>query len=214
MKIDIIIPAYNEEKNIDSLIKEIKSSGNYRIIVVDDGSKDKTFEIIKKYTDVICVKNGKNMGKGYSIKRALDYSKGDFVFLLDADVFEIHKELEKLNNYIDKYDCVIFSPVIKGGGFGVLRKFAKYIIKKRTGFEIDWTLSGIRLIKRDLLQNIKKDLDDRFAFEISLTLSLLLQRKKILIVDSRFSHRVTGKTLYGFIHRGKQFIDVLRFTLK
>ncbi|EYE87440.1 hypothetical protein Q428_13280 [Fervidicella metallireducens AeB] len=214
MKIDIIIPAYNEEKNIDALINEIKMFGNYRIIVVDDGSKDKTFEMIKKYMDVICLKNNKNMGKGYSIKRALDYAKGDFVFLVDGDVYGISEELNEINNYLDKYDCVIFYPVIKGGGFGFLRNFAKYIVKKRTGFEIDWTLSGIRLIKRELLQNIKEDLDDRFAFEISLTLNLLYQRRKILVVNSKFSHRITGKTLFGFIHRGIQFMDVLRFTLK
>lgn len=91
MKISLVIPAYNEEKNIKNTICKytdfFKQHGfDYEIIAVDDGSTDKTRHEIEKCKDVICISYPKNQGKGYAVKRGVLRAKGDYVFFTDADL--------------------------------------------------------------------------------------------------------------------------------
>jgi|YelNatPaOPRAMG01_1025707.scaffolds.fasta_scaffold04552_8 glycosyltransferase involved in cell wall biosynthesis len=87
-KVALILPAYNEEKNIEIVIKEAKKfMPNSLIIVVDDGSKDRTFELAKK-SGVIVLRHEKNKGKGEAIKTGFNYLKDkniDYIIVADAD---------------------------------------------------------------------------------------------------------------------------------
>lgn len=91
-KISIIIPAYNEEAFIGTLIKkiltvDIESLGFVKeIIVVDDGSKDKTYEIASSYEGIRCIKQFKNQGKGAAVQRGVRESTGDWILVQDADL--------------------------------------------------------------------------------------------------------------------------------
>ncbi len=91
-KISIIIPAYNEEAFIGTLIKkiltvDIESLGFVKeIIVVDDGSKDKTYEIASSYEGIRCIKQFKNQGKGAAVQRGIKESTGDWLLVQDADL--------------------------------------------------------------------------------------------------------------------------------
>lgn len=91
-KVSIIIPAYNEEIFIGTLIKKIldidlKPLGFAKeIIVVDDGSHDKTFEIASSYKGVRCIKQFKNQGKGAAVQRGIKESTGDWILVQDADL--------------------------------------------------------------------------------------------------------------------------------
>ncbi len=91
-KVSIIIPAYNEEAFIGTLIKKIlnidfESLGFVKeIIVVDDGSKDKTYEIASSYEDIRCIKQFKNQGKGAAVQRGVRESTGDWILVQDADL--------------------------------------------------------------------------------------------------------------------------------
>ena len=84
----IIIPAYNEEKNITKVIKNVKKlSSKYplEIIVVDDGSKDKTKEVAKKAGANRIITYKKNKGKGGAFRVGIDNAKGDYIVQIDAD---------------------------------------------------------------------------------------------------------------------------------
>ncbi|MBT6822486.1 glycosyltransferase, partial [archaeon] len=81
--LSIIIPAYNEEKRIIKTLNKIqkyllKKKISYEIIVVDDGSKDKTIQLIKKLKDnkIIVKQNSRNRGKGYSTKKGMLAASG------------------------------------------------------------------------------------------------------------------------------------------
>lgn len=103
MKFSIIIPAYNAEKEIERALNSIKSQTfkDYEIIVIDDCSKDNTYNVVKKYEDVKLLKNEKNLKAGGSRNRGLEAATGDYIVFLDADdYFAKDTTLEKINNVI------------------------------------------------------------------------------------------------------------------
>ncbi|MBU6415264.1 glycosyltransferase family 2 protein [Patescibacteria group bacterium] len=90
MKLSIIIPAYNEEKTIEEIIRRVQAVDlggvEKEIIVVDDGSKDRTRDILKKISGIRYVFNEKNLGKGGSVKTGFKNATGDIVTIQDADL--------------------------------------------------------------------------------------------------------------------------------
>src|SRR5271157_6117685 len=89
--VSIIIPAYNEEKRLPYSLQRIKKylkgcGFPFEIIVINDGSADKTVEAAEKEKGVRIISNGKNMGKGYSIKKGMLEAKNDIVLFTDADL--------------------------------------------------------------------------------------------------------------------------------
>lgn len=119
--LSIIIPCYNFEKLILSNIKKIqnkisKYSIKYEIIVVDDGSQDTTYKkllSLKKNIKLKILKNSKNRGKSYSVRKALNRAKYDHVILLDCDL-PYFKVLEKIIKKLKKNkDIVIVNRGLK-----------------------------------------------------------------------------------------------------
>ncbi len=90
MKLSIIIPTYNEKDTIAKIIQQIKmvnlGSTQKEIIVVDDGSKDGTQEIIKKIPGIRYIMHRKNLGKGGAIKTGLKTATGEIIIFQDADL--------------------------------------------------------------------------------------------------------------------------------
>lgn len=90
MKLSIIIPVYNEEFTISKLIKQIeKVKIEKEIIIINDGSSDKTLEILESLRpehNFILLTHDKNQGKGVAVQTALDHVQGEIVVIQDADL--------------------------------------------------------------------------------------------------------------------------------
>ncbi|MDI6704188.1 MAG: glycosyltransferase family 2 protein [bacterium] len=103
--LSIIIPAYNEERRICETLEKVSrfladKSYKYEIIVVDDGSKDRTCEAVNRFRQkchgLRIISNSVNSGKGYSVKNGILNSKGEYVLFSDADLSTPIEEVEKL----------------------------------------------------------------------------------------------------------------------
>jgi glycosyltransferase involved in cell wall biosynthesis len=90
MKLSIIIPAYNEEKTIEAILEKVKKVNigkiKKEIIIVDDGSKDRTREILKKLKGVTVIFHTRNGGKGCAIRTGIKRATGDLIIVQDADL--------------------------------------------------------------------------------------------------------------------------------
>ena len=110
MKISIIVPCYNEEKTIKIILQKIsiikKLSKDIEVIVVDDASTDNSKNIINENNNLfdIFIENKNNRGKGYSVKKALEVSKGEYIIFQDADLEYEPSDLVKFFNLIEKFD--------------------------------------------------------------------------------------------------------------
>jgi dolichyl-phosphate beta-glucosyltransferase len=123
-ELSIVIPAYNEETLITSTLECLQSYLSarpepYEIIVVDDGSQDKTVEAVKQLQknnlDLRLLVNPQNIGKGFSIQRGVLESRGQFIIFTDAD---LPYELDAITGFLralrDGYDLAIGSRVLPG----------------------------------------------------------------------------------------------------
>lgn len=124
MYLSIIVPAYNEEKRLPKTLEEIdiylkKQSYDYEIIVVSDGSKDRTVEVVKNLMTEI--KNLKildfkeNQGKGFGVRQGMLEAKGEYRLFTDSDNSTSIDQVEKIWPEFKKgYDIVIGSRDVKG----------------------------------------------------------------------------------------------------
>lgn len=117
--ISIIIPAYNEslriEKTLSRITEFISNNEKYdfEVIVVNDGSKDNTKEIVESFSNVIFIDNKVNKGKGAVIKQGMLLANGNYLLFSDADLSTPIEELDKLMKFILDFDVVIGSRAIQ-----------------------------------------------------------------------------------------------------
>jgi len=120
MKLSIVIPIYNEEKTLRELInvvEQLKLPVEKEIIMVNDGSKDRSWEILETYKDKHIVINSQpNQGKGAAIREGLKHTTGDFVVIQDADLeYDPHEFVRLLEPLMrDEADVVYGSRFLSG----------------------------------------------------------------------------------------------------
>lgn len=214
--ISIIIPAYNEENKIkDTLEYIINIDEINEVIVVDDGSSDNTEKVASsiKNDKLKVFKLDRNRGKGYALNYGLDIAmkNADIIGFLDGDLGSSSSEVKKLIDPIlsNEADVIIakFPPAKKKGGLGFVKGLAKESVLEMTGVELDATLSGQRLFKKEVLK-IFKEIPFGYGVEVGMTIDILKHGYKIKEVLVNMTHSETGRDLKGFIHRGKQYYHI------
>ena len=216
-KVVVVIPAYNEEENIATTIKNVENIKLIdEIVIVDDGSTDRTSDIVKDL-NIRLIKLEKNSGKGYAIRKALEVIDYEYVVLLDGDIGESSHEVNKLILPVIEDQCDVtiarFGKAKKKGGFGLVKNLAKYGVYIYTGRKIDTTLSGQRVYKKQVIEKINY-IPDRFGVEIAMTVETFRNDFTVKEINVTMSHAETGRDLGGFIHRGRQFLDILITIIK
>ena len=161
MKLSIYVPAYNEEKWILKCLESIPIRDDIEVIVVDDGSTDRTFEIAKEFMDthrldMRIVSCTMNQGISYANNIGIDSCKGEYFYLVDADDYLYTEEFEKVIDELDGTDVVyikakqnngtIMSPSesnhnLCAGWFKVIRtEFCKGIRRAVNCYGGDWDM--------------------------------------------------------------------------
>jgi len=216
VEISLIIPVYNEEKNLERFPKEVfsvldKLGKTYEVIAVDDGSqKDNSWEVMKKlakkYPQFIALKHSRNYGMGAAYQTAVDYSKGKYIITYSADIEVPPKYIEDVVKKLDEgYDVVNTWRQGRwkeeGGLKSTLRRYpsmaANYLIKKISGVDIKDTGSGLKGFRRFVLENLKI-YGDMHRF---LPAYASLYTKKIVEIPVKYQERTYGSSAYGSIKR-------------
>ena len=213
-RVSVLIPAYNEDKFIKATLAAIKSIPEVsEIVVVDDGSRDMTVQLARE-AGVVVITSEQNSGKGGAMNLGAELLKNhDIVVLLDADLGDTAVEARKLilpilNNEADM-TIAQFPRLKHKGGFGLVKGLAHRGIKHFTGLEMQSPLSGQRAMTKAVLNKILP-FASGYGVEVALTIKVARMGYRVKEVPVQMTHDLTGRDLQGFIHRGKQFKDVLK----
>lgn len=206
--ITCIVPAYNEEKTIGSILDTLKNTQILdEIIVVSDGSVDRTAEVaLKKGVKVIDLKE--NRGKGGAMQAGLDSTQASIVLFLDADLIGLTPT--HVNN--------LLRPVVEGNALMSLGVFTSG--RKTTDLAQKFApyLSGQRAIKRELLNQISDLEVSRFGVELALTRLVDKKSMDVEVVMLRdMSHVMKEEKLglvKGFMARLKMYWEIVNYFIK
>ncbi len=194
--LSIIIPAYNEEKTISNTLLDIdnylsKQDFSSEIVVVSDGSKDKTAQVVNNLTKLIknlrLIDNQENHGKGWVVRQGMLEAKGKYRLFMDADNATTVDHFDKIRPFLNKgYEIVIGSREkkdAKGAKQAVSQSFIKRQLGNMGNLLIQllavsgiWdTQCGFKVFRADVAENIfKRCKMDRWALDIE---ALALARK-------------------------------------
>lgn len=201
--ISIIIPAYNEELRIKSTLDKIlyytnaNNSYNYEIIVVDDGSKDKTIDLVGQYKNVVLVRQSINQGKGAAVRRGMLEAKGDLLLFSDADLSTPIEELSKLIEKIDAgNDIAIGSRALNNDLIREHQPFYREIMGKTFNKIVQFlvikgifdTQCGFKLFTKDVGKKVfGLSKIDGFSFDV-----------EVLFLASKFNYKIAEVPVLWF----------------
>ena len=193
-EIVILIPAYNPSECLIDLTNRLIGE-NYIVVVVNDGSNDKSLEIFKKLNkNIIIINHAKNMGKGTALKTGFNYIKDNIecvgVITADADGQHLFEDIKKVtDSLIFNNESIILGCRNNMNSAPLRSKFGNFftrkIFKLATGYEIFDTQTGLRGIPNKYLKDLVKIKGDRYEYEINMLISFAI--KKINIVEVNIS---------------------------
>ena len=211
----IIVASYNEEKNIVDTVKRIrKTLADAEIIVVDDGSKDRTADVVRnlKMKNVMVIRYTPNKGKGNAIKVGINNGKGKIQAQVDADSQFPPEELPGLIQPIldGNADIVFCSRFCKGatvqkGSLTKMRRLANFVVSGFTsmlsGTRLTDVNAGFKSWKKEVLQDIDMQCA-HFGYEPEIAVMAAKKGYKILEVPVNYKGRKAGATNVALIRDG------------
>ncbi|MBI2654853.1 glycosyltransferase family 2 protein [Candidatus Woesearchaeota archaeon] len=231
MKVSIIIPCYNEEEGIDylsgilsKLLPKIRKKYNIELIFVDDGSKDNTYKLLKKYFGkwkfMRILKHKKNMGFGAAFRTGIKNSTGDVIFQMDADCSYPVDNVMNMIADIGQYDVVTASPLHPKGKIGdvpfyrrVLSTSISKIYRLISGSNIHTFTCAFRTYKGDMLRNLKFE-SNGFTCAAEILLLLLIKKYKVKEFPSIVSNRLYGQSKMKTLKTIKEHLKLIMRILK
>ncbi|MFA6272569.1 MAG: dolichyl-phosphate beta-glucosyltransferase [Patescibacteria group bacterium] len=178
--LSLVIPVYNEEKRIAKslaiIIKYLDQvCQEYEIIIVDDGSNDRTLDVISELsTDRFrIIKLEQNRGKGYAVKQGMLAAKYEYILFSDSDLSTPIEEVEKFVQYTKDFDVVIGSRAMKGSNIEIHQpKFKEFLGRVGNKFiqlillpGIQDTQCGFKLFNKRTVAVFENQTIDRWGFD-------------------------------------------------
>ncbi len=207
-KVTIIIPAYNEEASLPFLYERIEklinSIDNYEfeILFVNDGSKDKTIELIKEYREkdsrISYVDFARNFGKETAMIAGLDYATGDCVIFMDADLQDPPELIPEMLKYWEEGYDDVYAQRRSRKGETWLKKFTSKmyyrVLQSLTNVEIQKDTGDFRLLDKRCVNALRKMRESQRCSKSMF--SWIGYKKKAIVYDR--DPRIAGKTKWNY----------------
>ena len=207
----IVIPAYNEAKNIGRVLENtLKFVFPQQIVVVDDGSKDDTSQQAKQH-GVIVLRHNVNLGKGAALKTGCDYvmtKNATRIVAMDADGQHDPQEIKPLLNLLDNYDIIFGRRTITKTMPFVFRfgnNFISGLLRFFYGIKVDDSQCGYRSFRASVYPKIRWTVADYF-----METEMIVNAGKAKLTHTQ--HPI--ETIYGDLYKGTTVMDGVKIVLK
>lgn len=212
----VIVTAHNEADRLPATLAALSAAfPGARVLVADDGSTDGSAEVAAAHGAEV-VRSERNVGKGgaatLAAQRLLPLAgeaDAPVVLLCDGDLATSAEALAQLVEEVrsGRADLAVAAFARRvGGGFGWALGFARWAIRRRCGLETGAPISGQRVLRAEVLPAVVP-FAPRFGMEIGMTIDAVRAGFRVREVELPLAHRATGRTLRGFLHRGRQLAD-------
>jgi len=218
--ISVIVPCYNEEGAIASVLEQIALalkavSAPSEIIVVDDGSKDKTAEQIdtSRYR---LIRHSHNRGYGAALKTGAHAARYDCIFITDGDGTYPNERIKDIYEQLPGADMVVGARIGQNVNIPLVRRPAKWIIVKLaeflTGERIPDLNSGFRATRREVWERYRRYFPDGFSLTTTITLATLVNGHAVKFVPIDY-HRRVGSSKIRPIRDTMNFVNLILRTV-
>ncbi len=220
MSLSIVIPAFNEEGAVRRTIEDVRASMDplgipYEVIVIDDGSEDRTLEIARE-TGVVVDTNQVNTGYGAALKRGIRHAQHEYVAILDADGTYPARYLPSMLAMCRNQDMVVGDrgtamknvPLIRRPAKWILNSFASFLAERR----LNDLNSGLRVFRKSELVPFIPLLPQKFSFTTTITLCMSCNGKRMIYTPIEYGKRV-GKSKIRPVDFLNFLILILRMTV-
>lgn len=214
----IIIPAYNEEQGIGQTLKDLFTfNPNFKVIVVNDGSADRTAEVVRSFPQVKLIHHKKNRGYGRSLKTGIESANTKFVLTYDADgqhrpqdaymICEKMSEGDEIDLAVGARGKEAYQVPIRKPGKWVLKQVANYLAKTN----IPDLNSGLRGFKTELILKYLYLMPDGFSFSTTSTL-VMFNQSHIVEYFEIITNKRTGISTVSVQHGFDTLILIIRIS--
>jgi glycosyltransferase involved in cell wall biosynthesis len=213
----VIVAARNEADRIGETLAALHAAlPGAALWVADDASTDGTAEAAMAAGAQVVSRrrpHGKGANVGAAAEAALSVEPAPGVVLLcDGDLGASAAELTALVGAVERSECDLavaaFSRRV-GGGFGLALGFARWAIRRRCGLETSAPISGQRVMRVEVLR-ATLPFAHGYGMEVGMTIDAVRAGYRLREYELDLSHRATGRSLAGFVHRGRQLTDFTR----
>jgi len=229
-KLSVVIPAHNEEGQIEETVRAFhgeleKENINHEILVVNDNSKDRTEEILKKLLaenhEIRYVNNSPPNGFGFAVRKGLENFSGDCVAIVMADLSDRPEDLVKFYRKMNEgYDCVFGSRFIKGGKVidyptlkYYLNRFTNTIIRILFGIRYNDVTNAFKLYSREAVDGTKPFLSHHFNLTVELPLKAIVRGYSYAVVPNYWTSRKEGESKLKIKEMGSRYFFIILYCL-
>jgi glycosyltransferase involved in cell wall biosynthesis len=215
----VLVAARNEADRIGQTLASIhEAMPEAELIVADDASDDTTAEVAEAHGARV-VSRSEPVGKGGNMTAAaalvIDRARepgAPFFLLCDGDLGESAGKLAALLEPVRAGECELAIAAFRrrvGGGLGVALRYARWAIRRRSGYEAGAPISGQRALSPEAMRDCFP-FAAGYGMEIGITVDVVRAGLRIREVELDLAHRATGRSIAGFLHRARQLRDFTR----
>lgn len=197
-EVSVVIPAFNEEGGIAEQVRAVhdvlaRRGRPFEIVVVDDGSTDRTAEIAAALPCRL-LRNGENRGYGASLQRGIAAARSETIVMTDADGTYPAEEIPRLLEKAGDHDMVVGARTGENVSWPLLRRPARAFIRRLASFLAEKPIpdlnSGLRVLRRDHVRRFARILPRGFSFTTTITLALLCNDFRVAYVPIDYRKRI------------------------
>lgn len=219
--LSIVIPAYNEENGVGPVLVELKAELlalnlpiPLEVIIVDDGSRDRTAEVVAEHTDDLLrlVQHPHNRGYGAALKTGIDAAAYPWILITDADGTYPNVHIRDVLAHRDDHDMVVGARIGERRNIPLIRRPPKWVLRKLASVlsqnDIPDLNSGFRLMRAEKVKPFYNILPNGFSFTTTITLAMFSAGMRVKYVPINYEKR-EGKSHIKPIQDTLNFVKLI-----